>query len=239
MLTSLVMLAALATTPVESYNQGNQCYAGNDYQGAIAAYQQALLSAPNPAVHYNLGNACFKSGQIGRSILEYQRAWFLAPRDIDIQTNLRFARSYRVDKNLAIPSPLADLLDRAFHWLSCCEAAMLAALCFGLSALLLSLHISFRKTMLLYAAIIAFLPFLYGSITAAVWQRFVGSRPAVVVAPEVNALSGPGEDYKQILLVHDGSECTVKEARGDWLLVQLPGGAGGWVKKETTELIFP
>src|SRR5213078_1952635 len=50
----------------------------------------------------------------------------------------------------------------------------------------------------------------------------------VVVVPEVNALSGPGEEFKQILLLHDGTEVRIRELRGDYLLVQVPGGGGGW-----------
>ncbi|MDI6738745.1 MAG: tetratricopeptide repeat protein [Candidatus Edwardsbacteria bacterium] len=238
MLTASLVFIALTLTPAESFNQGNQFYARNDYPAAIEAYMQALKGAPNPVVHYNLGNAFFKSGQIGRAILEYQRARLLDPRDNDIRTNLRFVRSYRVDKNLSVPGPIADLLDGVFHWLSYREAALLAALGIGLGALLVSLFIALRRRFLLYAAIIAFLPFLYGSIAAGVWQSFRGSKPAVVIVPEVSALSGPGEDYKDIVLIHDGSEVSIRETRGDWLLVQLPGGVGGWVKRDALGRIF-
>jgi tetratricopeptide (TPR) repeat protein len=239
MLITQLLLIAIALTPAESFNQGNQDYSRNDYPAAIAAYALALKDAPNPAVHYNVGNAYFKSGQIGRSVIEYQRARFLAPRDNDIQTNLRFVRSYRIDKNLTLPSPFTDLIDKAFHWLSLREAALFAAIGFGLGALLLSLFIVFRKPLLLIAGILALIPFLYGAVTAAVWQAYRSSLPAVVVVPEANARSGPGEDSKDIVLIHDGTEIVIREVRGDWLLVQLPGGAGGWVKREAVERIFP
>lgn len=239
MLTTSFLLIVIALTPAESFNQGNQSFARNDYAAAITSYAQALVGAPHPAVHYNLGNACFKNGQIGRAIIEYQRARFLDPRDSDAQNNLRFARSYRVDKNLTVPGPVSHLLDRAFHWLSPREAALMAALGFGLCALFLSLFIVLSRSSLLVAGIIALLPFLYGTITAAVWQGYRDSRPAVVVVSEANARSGPGDDYKDIVLIHDGTEVAVKENRGDWLLVQLPGGAGGWVRKESMETVFP
>jgi uncharacterized protein YgiM (DUF1202 family) len=60
----------------------------------------------------------------------------------------------------------------------------------------------------------------------------------VVVAPEVNALSGPGEEYKQILLLHDGTEVRIRESRGGYLLVQLPGGSGGWIRKDAVERVY-
>jgi hypothetical protein len=157
--------------------------------------------------------------------IAYQRARFLAPRDNDVQTNLRFVRSYRIDKNLALPSPFTDLISMAFHWLSLREAALLTAIGYGLGALLFSLFIVFRRPLLLIAGIVALIPFLYGAVTAAVWPAYRSSRPAVVVVPESNAHSGPGEDYKDIVLIHDGTEIVIKDTRGDWLLAQLPGGA--------------
>jgi tetratricopeptide (TPR) repeat protein len=239
MLTTTFLLITIALTPAESFNQGNQCYSRNDYPAAIAAYALAVKDAPNPSAHYNLGNAYFKNGQAGRAVIEFQRARFLAPRDNDFQTNLRFVRSYRVDKNLAMASPFTELIDGALHWPSLREAALLAAIGFGLGALLFSLFIVFRRTLFLIAGIVALIPFLYGAVTAAVWQTYRSSRPAVVVVSEANARSGPGEDYKDIVLIHDGTEIVIKEIRGDWLLAQLPGGAGGWVKREAVEQIFP
>lgn len=239
MLTTILLTASLALTPAESFNLGNVLYQGGDYAGAADRYQQALLPGPNPDALYNLGNAQFKLGQAGRAVASYQRARFLRPRDGDVAANLAFVRSYRVDKVPALPGPFEQLVDNAFHLLSVREAMLLAAAGFLLAALLLSLFVVFRRRSLLYAAVPLLLLFCYGAATALAWHGFVRSRPAVIIAPEVSALSGPGEDYKQILLVHDGSEALVREARGEWLLVQLPGGAGGWVRKETVEMVFP
>jgi tetratricopeptide (TPR) repeat protein len=239
MLTTVLLTAALALTPAESFNLGNVLYQGGDYAGAADRYQQALQAGPNPDALYNLGNAQFKLGQVGRAVISYQRARFLKPRDGDIAANLAFLRGYRADKVLALPGPFEQLVDRTFHFLSIREAMLLAAACFFLAALLSSLFIVFRRRTLLYPAVPLFLLFAYGAATALTWHGFVRSRPAVVIATEVSALSGPGEDYKQILLAHDGSECLVREARGEWLLVQLPGGAGGWIRKGTVEMVFP
>ncbi len=238
MLTTLTLLLSLAATPADAYNQGNAAYARNDYPAAIAAYQQALQAGPQPEVLYNLGNACFKSSSIGQAIVNYQRARALRPRDRDIAANLAFARSYRVDKTLTLPSPFAYFLERAFHLLSPREASLSAALCFLLGAVLASLYLVSHRALWLYAAIPFALAFAFAAVTAAVWHHDRASQPAVITVPEVSALSGPGEDYKEILLAHDGSECAIRDVRGEWLLVQFPGGAGGWVKKDTVTRIF-
>jgi tetratricopeptide (TPR) repeat protein len=235
----LILVLALGWTPTQAYNQGNKLYAQKDYAGAIQAYQRALEAGPCAAVHYNLGNAQFKAGKIGRAILNYRRARYLDPRDPDIAANLNFARSYRVDKMLAAPSPLAQMLDAAFHRLSQRGAAVLAPVFFMLAALFLALWIVRRWAVLAIAASLFASVALFGLVTQQVWAGEAAERPAVIVVPEVNALSGPSEEFKQILLVHDGTEVRIREARGDYLLVQVPGGGGGWVPKAAVERVYP
>ena len=238
MLSRLILLSVMALAPASLYNQGNQLYARKDYAGAASAYQQALKAGPSADVCYNLGNALFKSGRIGPAIVQYRRACYLQPRDTDIGRNLSFARSYRVDKVLTVPDPLTRALDRVFHLLSRREAALLAAVSFLLAALSLSAWIVRRGTVSIFGTAVLATLSLFCLITQWAWTGEVGANPAVVVAPEVNALSGPGEEFKQILLLHDGTEVRIRELRGDYLLVQLPGGSGGWIRAEAVERVY-
>jgi len=233
----LVAVLALAAGPIAAYNQGNQLYARKDYAAAALAYQKALEAGPSAAVHFNLGNALFKSGRIGQAIVHYRRARYLDPRDGDVPANLNFARAYRVDKMLVPQSPLSQALDVAFHRLSRREAALLGPIFFTLTGACLSLWIVRRWAPLLVAATLCGAASLYGIVSQRMWAAEISERPAVVVVPEVNALSGPGEEFKQILLVHDGTEVEIREARGDYLLIQLPGG-GGWVPKSAVERVY-
>lgn len=238
MLPKLIVLLVLALPPADSYNQGNRAYAQKDYARAARLYQEALAAGPNAEVHYNLGNALFKAGKIGEAIAHYRRAHYLNPRDADIGANLSFARNYRVDKMLSVPSPLARALDDAFHWLSRREASLLAATFFALAGLALAAWILWRWTALVAGALAFAALSLFCFVTQQVWTGEVNSHPAVVVVPEVDALSGPSEEFKQILLLHDGSEVAIREARGDYLLVQLPGGSGGWIRKSAVERVY-
>ncbi len=238
MLPGLTLAVALALAPAGAYNRGNQFYAQKDYAHAALAYEEALKAGHSAGAHYNLGNALFKSGRIGEAILHYRRARYLDPRDADIANNLAFARNYRVDKVLSVPGPLARALDRAFHWLSRREATLLAAVCFALAGLSLAAWIVRRWSQLLFGIPLFAALALFCFVTQQVWTSEVDSRPAVVVAPEVNVLSGPSEEFKQILLVHDGTEVRIREARGDYLLVQLPGGSGGWIKKDAVQRVY-
>jgi tetratricopeptide (TPR) repeat protein len=238
MLSRLILLSVIVLAPASLYNQGNQLYARKDYAGAARVYQQALKAGPNADVCYNLGNALFKSGRIGPAIVQYRRAYYLQPRDADIGRNLSFARGYRVDKVLTVPGPIARVVDEAFHLLSRREAALLAAASFLLAALSLSVWVVRRGTVFAFGTAALATLALFGLITQWVWAGEVSAQPAVVVAPEVNALSGPGEEFKQILLLHDGTEVRIRERRGDYLLVQLSGGSGGWIRAEAVERVY-
>jgi tetratricopeptide (TPR) repeat protein len=239
MLTRVMLLFLLTATPAGLYNLGNHLYARRDYAGAARAYEQALRGGANAEVCYNLGNALFKSGRIGAAIVQYRRAWYLRPRDPDIDRNLSFARNYRVDKLLVVPGPLNHAVERACHLLSRREAVVLAAALLLLAALALAAWVVRRwMPLAIGAALLAFLA-LFCLVNQWVWTGEVSAQPAVVVAPEVAALSGPGGESRQILLLHDGTEVSIRERRGGFLLVQLPGGSGGWVPAEAVERVYP
>ena len=233
-----LMALGLVLGPVQAYNEGNRLYAQKDYAGAVHAYEDALKSGHDPRTHYNLGNALFRTGKIGEAIVHYRRAYYLAPRDRDIAANLAFARAYRLDKSTAGASPLSHLADRTLRVLSRSEAALLAGVLFTLAGLALSGWIVWRARLLAFAAGLSGLVGLYGFLAQQFWSGEVAERPAVVVVPEVSAASGPGDEFKQVLLLHDGTEVRIREIRGQWALVQLPGGSGGWLKQSAVERVF-
>ncbi|HVP13911.1 MAG TPA: tetratricopeptide repeat protein [Terriglobales bacterium] len=234
----LIVLLVLALAPAGAYNEGNRLYAQRDYAGAARAYQRALAAGPNAAACYNLGNALFKSGKMGMAIVQYRRALALRPRDADVARNLSFARAYRVDKVTPDRGSIERALDRSFRLLSRREAAPAAAALVLLAALSLSVWIVRRGRWLLGAATALAVLALFCLVTQWVWTGEVQSRPAVVVVPEVDVLSGPGEEFKQILLIHDGTEVKVREQRGAYLLVQLSGGSGGWIRSDEVQRVY-
>lgn len=234
----IVLAAGPASPPAELYNRGNSLYSSGDYQGAIEAYRQALVVSDHANLRYNLGNAYFKNGQLGMAVIQYRRARALAPRDPDIAYNLEFLRGYRVDKISTVPGPLEQALFRTFTFFSGCEAALLAGLCFLTAAVLVSCFLMSERRWLMLLAALAILGWGYFLMVTQVWQAERRSDPAAITAKEVSALSGPGTDFREILLLHDGTEVKIKERRGDYLLVQLPGGLGGWVPRVAVERVY-
>ncbi|MDQ7798280.1 MAG: tetratricopeptide repeat protein [Candidatus Edwardsbacteria bacterium] len=234
----LIIIAVLGFAPIDSYNQGNKLYQDGNYPAAIEAYRNALEKVSSPYLFYNLGNAYFRNGQIGKAIVNYRRAYFLEPRDADINNNLVYARNYRVDKILTGRGPIERYLYIFFHWFSNSESFWFSIVSFGLLSLFISFYILSRKGKILIFVFISGFVFFYLLLSFSLWQNEKNTLPAVVVVPEVSALSGPGDEFKQILLLHDGTEVLIKDKRNDFVLVQLPGGAGGWLNKEALEKIY-
>ncbi|MEO0136403.1 MAG: tetratricopeptide repeat protein [candidate division WOR-3 bacterium] len=233
----LIIFATLAEA-VELYNTGNKFYCAGDYAQAIQYYENALKVCEDKDIYYNLGNAYFKNANLGKALIQYRRAYFLCPRDEDVIFNLNFIRNFRPDRTLAITNPLVQFLDRLFHYFSARESAWLSALAFFFASVFLSFFLIRRQKFLLYLSFLGLLFFGYFIITWALWEAEKNARVAVVIVPELKAFSGPGAEYKEILAVHDGAEARIREERNGYYLIQLPGGIGGWVKKEGVERIF-
>jgi uncharacterized protein YgiM (DUF1202 family) len=110
----------------------------------------------------------------------------------------------------------------------------LAAILFFITIILIILSIIFYQRIFGYIAIATGIIFLYLFITWQVWQGEKSSARAVVIDQEVTLRSGPGLDYKDIMIGHDGLEVKIIEIRGEYFLVQFPGG-GGWVESKSIE----
>lgn len=236
---NIIFIILLNTTnPVELYNQANEYYKNKDYQTAISYYEEALKLCPNSYIYYNLGNTYFKMNKLGKAIIHYQRARMLAPRDQDIIYNLNFLRRYRVDKTTELENPIINFLTLIFHHFSITESFLLAGIFFFFSAILIALEIIYRTRYLIFALIFTLFCFLYFIITFLVWNGEKNARYCVVVNQEVKAYSGPGEEYKEILIIHDGTEAKIREERGGYYLIQLSGGIGAWIDSSNVEIIY-
>lgn len=232
-----LILLFTQTLPCDLYNQANQAYEKEDYGQAIELYEQAKKTTKNSCLYYNLGNAYYKSGQLGKALLNYERARFLTPRDRDVNANIQFIRNYRIDKSSTIENPIIKIISAFFHFVSFKEAMYLAALIFFLTILSISFSIIFYQKIFAYLAIGLGVVFLYLFVAWQVWQNERNSARAVIIVPEVTLRSGPGKDYKDILIAHDGLEVKIIEKRGDYALIQFPGG-GGWVEANAIEKIY-
>src|SRR5499427_11133783 len=69
------------------------------YRQAIAGYEQLIAAGiHNAKLYYNLGNAYFRLNDLGYAVLHYRRGLRLEPGNRQLQANLSYARSRRVDQ---------------------------------------------------------------------------------------------------------------------------------------------
>ncbi len=234
-----VDVMAISEGLVAGYNQGNAHYRKGEYDAAIVAYKQVLAQGlENSDVFYNLGNAYYKAGQLGRAILAYERALKLKPDDEDIRTNLRFVNAQKLDKD---PEDDANVLTRflraIYIFFSINVLTIVLSICvFAGCALGIGwVFVPLRKWLWIGALIVVGAGMICsGSMLGLkIYQADISQ--AIVLSSEVVARSGPGEDFLQVFTLHEGTKVVIERREGEWFLVRLTSGVGGWLRAQSLE----
>jgi tetratricopeptide (TPR) repeat protein len=237
-LLGLLVFSPLRAAQSDQFGRANAAYEAGAYEQALVLYDSAATQGRSAAHFYNRGNARFKLGQVGRAIADYNRAWVRAPQDRDIRYNLAFARQFRPDKTLTLENPLMRIAAEALRCLDVGAVRLLAGLFFVLALGALALLLVRGERLFGWLAIGLGGLFLYCFFSQLSWGAVVNRSRAVVVVPELTLRSGPGSEYKDIAIIHDGLEASIREARPGWVLIQMPGGEGGWAETGAVERIF-
>ncbi|MFC1677423.1 hypothetical protein ACFL3G_10235 [Planctomycetota bacterium] len=232
----------------ESFRQANST---RDSEQAERLYDKSILTfekiidegqIKNAKLYYNLANAYFLKGDIGNAILNYRRAEKLDSSDTNIQKNLTFARSKRIDK-VGIKTE-KRVLQTLFFWhydvaiktkflLTCIFFAIVCISAAGIvwfgkrASWMTSLIISVILTVCLLSSLI-------------VESRTKESRICgVITDKEVVARQGDGQNYSPSFKdpLNSGTEFDVLESRPGWLHIKLFDDSDGWIPEASAELI--
>lgn len=244
----LPMTAVLAQDGIsatELFLRANKQYEAGDFSAAIDTYEQLInLGVANSTVYYNLGNAYFKNGDLGHAILNYRRAQLLSPRDDDIRANLALARSKTTDNiHSNSASLVSQLATSSEQWFTMNELAWgTLVIWILLAALIIAISWWYHpvaQRILRYSATIVAILFLASAAMFASRTITAQRQPAaIIVAEVVDVTSGPGEQYITEFTLHSGTEVIIKETRGKWVRLSLPGDQlQGWVPTGTVEPI--
>jgi tetratricopeptide (TPR) repeat protein len=214
------------------------------YRQAIAGYEQLIAAGiHNAKLYYNLGNAYFRLNDLGRAILHYRRGLRLEPGNRQLQANVSYARSRRIDQIDVSGQQQRALLPRLFFWsdeLSVPTQWTLALVGYGLVWGCAFAHLFWRRSVLLWGlAGAAFFSLIFASSAWLTQSQYTARQAGVIVAEEVVVRKGNGESYTPQLPqpLHAGTEFIVLEARGSWLAIQLDNGTSGWVRRESAALL--
>ena len=238
------------------FTQANQFFreantTANDPDHAEKLYEKAILNYEkiisdgrirNSKLFYNLGNAYFLKDDIGRAILNYRRAEKLDKSDTNIQKNLAFARSRRID-TVDVKTE-ERILETLFFWhydFSIKTKFVVTCLCFAIVCISVTVMLWRGKSApwIATAAICGLLTvsFLAPVVVEARTQahRVCG----VITAQQVVARQGDGPNYPESFKdpLHAGTEFDLLERRSGWFYIALSDDSDGWIPDNAAELI--
>ena len=226
----------------EIWERANAAFQDGRYEEAVKLYESLVEEGyRNGKIHFNLGNAYYRDGQLGKAILNYYRAERFLPGDEDVAHNLALANQQRVD-------PLIDeetqsftrSLDRFMYKLDYPVlyglALVMVVLC-GLVSTLMILRSRGRRP-LGYVLVIGSLIALFLTMAVFLQHRTLAREDmAVVVAREVNVLSGPSTRETISFTIHEGISCHILDRTEGWYRIRLANGYNGWVRRSDIEII--
>jgi tetratricopeptide (TPR) repeat protein len=214
------------------------------YEKAILNYEKIISDGRirNSKLYYNLGNAYFLKEDIGRAILNYRRAQRLDKTDTNIQKNLAFARSRRIDK--VEVRTQERILETLFFWhydFSIKTKFLAACLVFAIVCISGTLMLWRGRSASAVATAVLFglltVSFLASVVVEA--RSRANTISGVITAQEAVARQGDGPNYPESFKdpLHAGTEFDLLERRTGWFHVRLPNDSEGWIPDNAAELI--
>lgn len=190
--------------------------------------------ADRPQLLVDWGNAALMAQEPGRAVLAYRRALLLDRDEVRARRNLSFVRE-RLPEWL--PRPKAGgAVDTLFFWhqgMSVQARQVAGAVAFALAVLLL---VPGRRGL----RRVALLPLLvWGAMLVSVVIERDAAQDGVIVAGGgvLRTADSMGAPPALGRPMPAGAEVLVKEARGDWVRVELADGQGGWLQASSVERV--
>ena len=238
------------------FNQANQFFREantitNDPNKAERLHEKAILNYEkilneggirNPKLYYNLGNAYFLKEDIGRAILNYRRAEGLDKADANIQKNLAFARSRRIDK--VTVKTEKRVLQTLFFWhydFTYKTKFMLTCISFAIICMSLTAMLWFGKAApwIVATALCSLLTVCF--LTSVILEARARSHhvSGVITAVDVIARQGDGPNYPESFKdpLHAGTEFDLLERRSGWFHIRLSDDSDGWIPDHSADLV--
>jgi len=222
----------------------NNANAEELYEKAILSYEKIINEGKieNAGLYYNLGNAYLLKENIGKAILNYRHAQKLDSSDANIQKNLDFARSQRIDQ--ITPKARERIMETLFFWhydFSLRTKFVLACLLFAAFCITLTVIVWFGRTAPALATTVITGILMLCFLASVVMETRERARLVcgVITVHDVVARQGDGQNYPESFKdpLHIGTEFDVLEHRLGWLHIRLSDDSDTWIPSNTAELI--
>ena len=230
----LISQISLAQT---AFEKGNQYYAKENFEAAISNYESIVNSGKQSSdLYFNLGNSYYKLHKVAPAIYNYEKALLLSPNDIEIKTNLEFARKMAIDDIKVIPKVGFSKLIQDFTAKYYYDTWAWIAVGFAFLVLLFFVGYYFSKTTVL-KRIFFFGMFLWligiGLSSASGFYekgRNDNERPAIVFAENAPLKSEPKATGQEATVLHEGTKVYIIESIANWKKVELTDETTGWIE---------
>ncbi|MBN2226897.1 MAG: hypothetical protein JW763_06000 [candidate division Zixibacteria bacterium] len=217
-------------------------YENMEYDAALADYlkleEAGYVSAP---LYFNIGNCYFKQDEPGYAILYYLRAQRLDPTDEDIAGNLAFARQFMAVSMEGVQiNPVTTFMDGLVKPFTLNQLAWLASILFivfiSYLCVIIARHYGGIGIRIIgYILVIVLL--ISSAMTTYKYRTDYGRETGVVIAPEANVYSGPGEGHDLEFVGSYGLTFMVERAKDNYYLVIFENKRKGWIEKQLVELL--
>ena len=235
--------AAPAPDAAKTFQEAVEAYRAEDWTSARSLWLQVLndpASGLDPTVVlFDLGNTAWREGDMLAAAAWYTACIRLEPRHRDAWTNLEYVRA-EAGLEPADRGDLSSTLRRLLGALTRDEAEWLVVLCTALLAGALTLEALRGGALLRRVSIGATALLVVGSIPWLWSLRGAPEHPVFVVAGDGAALhSQPSGEAALVGRLAPGSEAARVDALPEWVRVEGPAGARGWVREGDVLPIAP
>ena len=218
----------------------NRLYENGEYDQAMEKYRQVERDLQHWKLFYNMGNCWYKAGNIVQAKIYYLRARRLKPLDTSIEKNIQLINSQLKDKP---PGDPPDFIERLVLRLESVISLNLLSLVLLVALLFLNVSIflllSGRRRRFIWYAALLFLCLTLATGTYHLYRVDKNSRRdlAVVITPESQLHSGPGENHTILFKVNPGLDVRIIERSQGWAQVMAPPQVAGWIRLDSLEII--
>jgi tetratricopeptide (TPR) repeat protein len=221
------------------FKQGVNFYTHNQFKEALKNFiQLEKKGIINADLYYNIGNTYFRLNRLGLAILYYKKALKVKPDFAQAKKNLEFAISLTKDKQTYnTASPIEQKLKSIFDSLSMNLSAIITLILFAFVVFIIIVIILFykdkEKAAIIFTLVILLMLFASSLLVSYLkWQSYHNDKEAVLISESAIGFSGPGDNYTRVFTIHEGMIFDVEQTQGDWTLVKLKNGLGGWIRTQ-------
>jgi tetratricopeptide (TPR) repeat protein len=234
----------LKDSAVVYMQQANEAYQANQFEAAIALYNQVVdLRFESAVLYYNLGNAYFKNGENARALLWLERAGRLDPNNEDIIHNISFVQQKLIDRIEHLPEffivKLWNDCSRQFTGNQWAIFSIVACALFAICLLLILLiRIQWVRSIAIFVAILALLLTIFFIIFSKKESaRNINHPEGIIMSYVVYVKSTPNEKGSDLFVIHSGLKVGITDQLNEWVEVRLPNGEKGWILANQIEEI--